>query len=116
MDFAQLHEKADRPTTVAFLEELLEALPYALHTARTRVHRFDQICREHDIEHRLTKPNHAWANGQVERIDRTIKDATLKRYCYDSHDERRQHLQLLIGAYNHGPRSKTEDAAWPHTL
>jgi transposase InsO family protein len=27
---------------------------------------FDRICREHGIEHRLTKPNHPWTNGQVE--------------------------------------------------
>src|SRR5438045_8587769 len=39
-------------------------------TARYRVHRFDQICRANGIEHRLTKPNHPWTNGQVERIDR----------------------------------------------
>jgi len=28
-----------------------------------RVNRFDQISRVHDIEHRLTKPNHPWTNG-----------------------------------------------------
>ena len=104
--FVQLHDKADRPTAVAFLEALIEAVPYDLHTiltdngiqfadlpknrdgwtARMRVHRFDQICREHGIEHRLTKPNHPWTNGQVERMNRTIKDATVKRYHYDSHD------------------------------
>ncbi len=92
--FAQLHDKADRPTAVAFLEALIEAVPYNLHTiltdngiqfadlphnrtgptARYRVHRFNQICREHGIEHRLTKPNHPWTNGQVERMNRTIKD------------------------------------------
>src|SRR5665213_1881141 len=43
-------------------------------TAHHRDHRFDQICREHGIEHRLTKPNHPWTNGQVERMNRTIKD------------------------------------------
>ncbi len=91
--FVQLHDKADRPTAVAFLEALIEAVPYDLHTiltdngiqfadlpknrdgwtARMRVHRFDhrfdQICREHGIEHRLTKPNHPWTNGQVERMN-----------------------------------------------
>jgi transposase InsO family protein len=114
--FAQLHEKADRPTAVSFLEALIEAVPYELHTiltdngiqfavlprnrdgwtARYCVHRFDQICREHGIEHRLTKPNHPWTNGQVERTNRTIKEATVKRYHYDSHDQLRQHLQLFI--------------------
>jgi transposase InsO family protein len=41
---------------------------------------FDRICREHGIEHRLTKPNHPWTNGQVERMNRTFKEATVRRY------------------------------------
>ena len=110
--FVQLHGQADRPTAVSFLEALLEAVPYRLHTiltdngiqfadqprnrdgwtARYRVHRFDQICNENGIEHRLTKPNHPWTNGQVERMNRTIKEATVKRYHYDSHDQLRQNL------------------------
>ena len=31
---------------------------------------FDLVCRAHGIEHRLTKPNHPWTNGQVERMNR----------------------------------------------
>jgi hypothetical protein len=54
--------------------------------------RFDMICEANETEHRLTKPNHPWrenqptvrgtvgpTNGQVERMNRTIKDATTKR-------------------------------------
>src|SRR5262252_8863982 len=93
--FVALHDKADRPTAVRFLEALIAAVPYRLHTvltdngiqfadlpknrdgwtARYRVHRFDQICRANRIEHRLTKPNHPWTNGQVERMNRTLKEA-----------------------------------------
>ena len=40
-----------------------------------------------EIEHRLTKPKHPWTNGQVERMNRTIKDATVKRYYYETHDQ-----------------------------
>jgi IS30 family transposase len=132
--FAQLHEKADRPTAVAFLEALIEVVPYDLHTiltdngiqfadlprnrdgptARYRVHRFDPICHEHGIEHRLTKPNHPWTNGQVERMNRTIKDATVKRYHYGSHDELRRHLQLFIDAHNYGRRLKTLRGLTPY--
>ncbi len=132
--FARLYEQADRPTAVAFLEALIEAMPYRLHTiltdngiqfadlprnrngwtARYRVHRFDQICREHGIEHRLTKPNHPWTNGQVERMNRTIKDATVKRYHYESHDDLRRHLQLFIDAYNHARRLKTLRGLTPY--
>ena len=46
-------------------------------------HIFDRVCREHAIEHRLTKVKHPWTNGQVERMNRTIKDATVKRFHYD---------------------------------
>ena len=42
-------------------------------TAWARQMRFDMIGEEHDIEHRLTKPNHPWTNGLVERMNRTIK-------------------------------------------
>jgi transposase InsO family protein len=45
---------------------------------------FDRICREHGIEHRLTKPNHPWTNGQVERMNRTLKEATVRRYHYET--------------------------------
>jgi transposase InsO family protein len=58
-------------------------------TARYRVHMFDRICRENGIEHRLTKPNHPWTNEQVERMHRTLKEAIIKRYRYESHDQLR---------------------------
>lgn len=132
--FVQLHEQADRPTAVIFLEALIGAVPYRLHTiltdngiqfadlprnrdgwtARFRVHRFDQICREHGIEHRLTKPNHPWTNGQVERMNRTIKEATVKRYHYDSHDELRIHLGNFVDAYNFARRLKTLKGLTPY--
>ena len=48
----------------------------------------------------MTKVNHPWTNGQVERMKRTIKDATVKRYHYDSHDQFRTHLHLFVDAYN----------------
>ncbi len=65
-----------------------------------RLHAFAGTCEKSRIEHRLTKPRHPWTNGQVERMNRTIKDATVKRYHYGSHDELRRHLQLFHDAYN----------------
>jgi transposase InsO family protein len=50
------------------------------------------------IEHRFTKINHPWTNGQVERMNRTIKDATVKRYHYDDHDQFRRHLADFVAA------------------
>ena len=132
--FAKLEEKANIYTASDFLHALIEAVPYQIHTVLTdngvqfcdapknrsgptamlRLHRFDRVCREHRIEHRLTKPNHPWTNGQVERMNRTIKDATVKRYHYASHDELRAHLQLFVDAYNHARRLKTLRGLTPY--
>ena len=42
--------------------------------------RFDMICEANSIEHRLTIHNHLWESGQVKRMNRIIKDATVKRF------------------------------------
>jgi transposase-like protein len=125
--FAQLVEKANRVTASAFLVSLIAAVPYKIHTiltdngiqfrfapryadgptARYMTHMFDMRCRENGIEHRFTKINHPWTNGQVERMNRTIKDATVKRFHYDSHDQLRRHLADFVSAYNFGRRLKT---------
>ena len=53
-------------------------------------------------------------NGQVERMNRTIKEATVRRYPYGSHDQLRRHLQLFIDAYNHARRLKTLRGLTPY--
>lgn len=129
---AQMVEKADRKTAWEFLELLLDAVPYRIHTILTdngiqfaeqprnrntiysRPMRFDMICEANGIEHRLTKPNHPWTNGQVERMNRTIKDATVKRYHYDSHDQLRSHLADFLDAYNYARRLKTLSGLTPY--
>ena len=79
-----------------------------------RGHPFDRACRRHGIEHRLTKPNHPWTNGQVERMNRTLKEATVQRYHYDSHDQLRRHLADFLAAYNFAKRLKTLSGLTPH--
>ena len=125
--FVQLVAKTGRTSASAFLVALIAAVPYKIHTvltdngiqftfppryadgptARYMTHMFDMRCRENGIEHRLTKVRHPWTNGQVERMNRTIKEATVKRYHYDSHRQLKTHLHDFIGAYNFGRRLKT---------
>ena len=81
---------------------------YAFH------HIFDRVCDEHGIEHRLTKVKHPWTNGHVERMNRTIKEATVKRYHYDSHAQLTAHLHDFIDAYNYGRRLKTLKGLTPY--
>jgi RNA-directed DNA polymerase len=78
--YAELHEKAGKMAAAGFLRNLIAIVPYAIHTVLTdngiqftnRVqdryafeHIFDRVCREHGIDHRLTKIKHPWTNGQV---------------------------------------------------
>jgi len=132
--FAQLHQAANVKTAAGFLRALIEAVPYRIHTvltdngiqfgdaiqhrsgptARYRVHMFDRVCFEHGIEHRFTRPNHPWTNGQVERMNRTLKDATVRRYHYGSHQQLQDHLQAFLDAYNFAKRLKTLNGLTPY--
>ncbi|EXL01756.1 hypothetical protein BG36_17195 [Aquamicrobium defluvii] len=47
-------------------------------------------------------------------MNRTIKDATVKRFHYDSHDQLRRHLQDFIDAYNFGRRLKMLKGLTPY--
>ena len=66
------------------------------------------------IEHRLTKPYPLWTNAQVERMNRTLKDATVKRYFYETHDELRTHLADFVTAYNYAHRLKMLKGLTPY--
>ena len=130
----QFVKKTGRTSASAFLERVIEAFPYKIHTvltdngiqftfppryadgptARYMTHMFDIRCRENGIEHRLTKVKHPWTNGQVERMNRTIKEATVKRYHYDSHQQLDAHLSVFIDAYNYGRRLKTLQGLTPY--
>ncbi|GAB2664250.1 hypothetical protein GCM10009743_45590 [Kribbella swartbergensis] len=141
--FVELHEKVTTGIAGDFLRALIAAVPYKVHTVLTdhgihfttpgntasavpliknamkrgeifRAHAFEYACAQNDVDHRLTKPRHPWTNGQVERMNRTIKDATVKRYHYDSHDQLRQHLNDFVSAYNFGRRLKTLKGLTPY--
>src|SRR5207248_8686195 len=72
------------------------------------------VCRlqagapKHHLVHQseLHIPHHPWTNGQVERMNRTIKEATVNRYHYDSHNQLRAHLVDFVTAYNFARRLK----------
>ena len=127
--YVELLEKYGKAEAAQFLRNLIQAVPYKIHTILTDngiqftnrkvdkyawTHIFDRVCYENKIEHRLTKVNHPWTNGQVERMNRTIKEATVKRYYYNSHKELRQHLYAFVNAYNFAKRLKTLKGLTPY--
>lgn len=142
--FAQLHGRATRRVAMDFLRALIAAVPYKVHTVLTdngthfttpgntssaaplikeaiargeifRAHAFEHACAQNDIDHRLTKPRHPWTNGQVERMNRTLTDATVRRYYYDTHDHLRRHLGDFLAVYNFARRLKTLRGLTPPT-
>ncbi len=134
--FAHLVNNATRVTASAFLDALVAVVPYRIHTvltdngiqfrfapryadgptARYMTHMFAMRCNAHGIEHRFTKINHPWTNGQVERMNRTINDATVRRFhCdSDSQSQLQQHLDQFIDAYNFARRLKTLKGLTPY--
>jgi transposase InsO family protein len=141
--FIEVHEKATRRTAADFLHALIKAVPYKVHTVLTdngthftepggdtwspaeirqmierkelfRAHAFEYACALTSIDHRLTKPKHPWTNGQVERMNRTIKEATVKRFHYETHDQLRRHLADFVAAYNFARRLKTLKGLTPY--
>jgi hypothetical protein len=136
--FIELHEKATR--RVAADSCCIKAVPYKVHTVLTDngthftdpkgeswsvsdikgmlergepfwAPAFDVACARNDIDHRLTRSKHPWTNGQVERMNRTIKDATVKRFYYETHNELRAHLADFVSAYSFAKRLKTPQRA-----
>src|SRR3954464_6665597 len=134
--FVELHERVTRRVAGNFLRALIAAVPYRVHTVLTdngthftepsgntwtpdeikamlarkqlfRAHAFELTCAQNDVAHRLTKPRHPWTNGQVERMNRTLKEATVQRFSYATHDQLRTHLADFVTAYNFARRLKT---------
>jgi transposase-like protein len=127
--YVEVHAQATRLIAVEFLRHLIEHVPYRIHTiltdngiqfANQERHKwafkllFDRVCHQHQIEHRLTKLKHPWTNGQVERLNRTLKEATVYRYHYDTHQAFREHLATFVMAYNLAKRLKTLKGLTPY--
>ena len=141
--FVELHEKATTAVSRDFLLRLIAAVPYKIHTVLTdngiqfttpgaggsavplikeaiangelfRATPSNSPAPRTTSSTGLTKAKHPWTNGQVERMNRTIKDATVKRFHYESHDQLRQHLADFVAAYNFGRRLKTLKGLTPY--
>ena len=119
--YAELHQNQTKRIAAEFLRNLIKAVPYKIHKALTDNgipftnhdhHKnaftpiFECVCNEHQIEHRKTKVKHPWTNGQVERMNRTLKEATVHTFHYASHDELKKPLQAYLMAYNFAKRLK----------
>jgi transposase-like protein len=115
--YVELHPSATMLIGAAFLRGVVAAFPYKLHTVLTdngvpftdrpdkragptaqyRLHVFDRVCRENGIVHKLTN----------ERMNRTVKDATVRALHYETLDSLKAHLNAFITAYNFAKHPKS---------
>ena len=121
--YVEFHPTAEMATGAQFMRGVVAAYPYQIHTVLTdngvaftknastkwdtMRHPFDRTCNEHGIEHRLTKPYHPWTNGQAERMNRTVKDATTKVFHYETTQALCAHVLAFVAAFNFAKHLKT---------
>ena len=119
--YVEFRDDAGKMNGAEFLRGVVAAFPYAIHTVLTDngmafadlpnnrngptrrslgAHIFDRVCAEHGIEHKLTKPYHPWTNGQAERMNRTVKDATIKAFHDPNLESLKAHVLAFVSAYN----------------
>lgn len=119
--YAELHKSQTKPIAAEFLRNLIEAVPYKItniltdngiqftnhqHHKYAFPHIFERVCKANNIEHRKTKIKSPWTNGQVERMNRTLKDATVNSFNYATHQQLKLHLHAYLMAYNFAKRLK----------
>jgi hypothetical protein len=73
---------------------------------------FDMRCRDHGIEHRLTKPSLDQWPGRAHEPDH--QGSHRQAHHYSSHQQLRTHLSAFIDAYNFAKRLKTLKGLTPY--
>lgn len=109
----------DKQVAVDFLNRLVDFFPFKIHRlltdnggeytnrfykpeqggAKTQ-HPFPALCKALGIEHRLIQPYTPQTNGAVERLVRTVKQATVKKTNYDSPKDMVAALHTWMNTYN----------------
>ena len=95
--YVELHDNQTSLIATIFLKNLIKNTPNKIHTILTdnglqfcngnKINRsrsqvissenFHSTCNQQGIKHKQTLAYHTWTNGQVERMNRTIKQATV---------------------------------------
>lgn len=109
---AQIVPRVTASAAVAFLRERVLPRYRAGHRLRALLTdggpewrgRFEHACRELGVEHRRTKPRHAWTNGFVERLQGTILAElwriSFRRTFYTRAEHLERDLQAYLRFYN----------------
>lgn len=118
--YLELHGDKTMVTAKAFLNAVLAQYPFKIEKILTdngvefsynllpepkkpkdgKVHPFDRVCQDNDIEHRTTLVKHSWTNGMVEAMNKKIKANTVRKFHYENLDSLKKHLYEYSLSYN----------------
>lgn len=88
--YVELHPRADMMRGAAFVRGAVAAFPYALHTVLT----------DNGVAFNNCAATNPWTNGQPERMNRPVKDATVKAFHHDTLVDLAAHVAAFLTAYN----------------
>jgi transposase InsO family protein len=121
--YISLKVNKEAKSAVEFLNEITEYYPYHITIILTDNgkeftdkfikgrkepsgnHKFDKACKQHQIEHRLTRPYTPKTNGMVERFNGRIAEILSDNY-FDSYEQLSQCLNYYLKCYNYFNKQK----------
>lgn len=122
--FVWMVKNRSKENSVKFLKMLIKFFPYSIHRILTdngteftyrgmpkdkrprykngkeRPHPFTLACKRNNVKHKMTKFRHPWTNGQVERLNRRIKDNTILKTHYLNYEALEEDLARWQDRYN----------------
>jgi len=137
---AELYENKTMESSLSFLDTVFQFFPYHIHRILTdnglqftyralpenkrprtqdgiiKRHPFTQRCLNKGIKHKLTQFFSPQTNGQVERMNKTLKDATIKMFQYDTVEQFQVNLHDFLNYYNCSKKLKAIGRKSPFTF
>ena len=132
---AELYEDKTMESALHFLDIVFKFFPYHIHRILTdnglqftyealpekkkpkrKRHPFTQKCLDNGIKHKLTNFFSPQTNGQVERMNQILKDATIKMFEYDTVEQFKVNLHDFLNYYNCSKKLKSLNRKSPFTF
>ncbi len=108
--FADIFPRRDAETSALFLEMVMHLAAYPIEEVYSdngsefkgnhKKHDFVWLCIYHGIQQKFTRVGRPQTNGKAERVIRTLLQEFLRKYEFDTSEERRKALQEYVRYYN----------------
>ena len=127
----KIYDDKTKESSGNFLNEIIEFFPFKItkiltdngkeftdkfhkgNKKPTGNHIIDKICKENNIEHRLTKPYTPKTNGMIERFNRRIQENVLDKFRFESVEELKKNVIRYVHEYNFFIKQKKLDYKSP---